>query len=86
MEKHYNIHHILPRSKGWSNIKENKVKLDTRIHTALHLMFANWTPAEQIKRILDISDTALTWEVKSDIVKILDNKELDYWYKKWVYK
>jgi hypothetical protein len=49
-------------------------------------MFANGTPSEQIARILSISSTALTSEVKSDIVKILDNKELDYWYKRAVYK
>ena len=86
MEKFYNKHHILCKSRWWTNNKQNIVKLDTRVHNALHLMFANGTPSEQIARILDISSTALTSEVKSDIIKILDNKELDYWYKRAVYK
>lgn len=86
MEKFYNKHHILPKSQGGTNVKENLVKLDTRVHQALHLMFANGTPAEQIARILSISSTALTNEVKSDIIKILDVKDLDYWFKKWIYK
>jgi hypothetical protein len=50
------------------------------------MLFENRTPPEQIARILDISSTALTNEVKSDIIKILDNKELDYWFKKGIYK
>lgn len=85
-EKFYDRHHILPKSKNWSNNSNNLVSIDKRKHNALHMLFDNRTPAEQIERILDLSSTALTKEVKSDIVKILNNKELDYWYKKWIYK
>lgn len=86
MEKKYNIHHCLCTSRWWSNSRDNKIKLDTRKHLALHMLFDNRTPAEQIQRILDISSTALTQEVKSDIIKILSISELDYWFKNWVYK
>jgi len=82
----YSNHHILPRSKNWSNNKNNIVKLENRRHNALHMLFENKTPREQIERILDISTTALTDEVKSDIIKILDIKDLFYWYKPWVVK
>lgn len=84
MAKSYNNHHILCQSRNGSNIRENKVKLDIRHHNALHMLFENRTPPEQIKRILWIASTALTEEVKSDIIKILDTKDLEYWYNKWI--
>ena len=46
------------------------------------MMFANATPPEQFARLLNINSTALTEEVQSDIIKILSNSELDYWYRK----
>jgi len=82
----HNTHHILPRSKNGSNRANNLVRLDIRTHNSLHLLFQNKTPVEQIERILDIATTALTDEVKSDIIKILSIKDLDYWYNKWVCK
>jgi hypothetical protein len=50
------------------------------------LIFNNMTPPEQIERLIWINSTALTEEVKSDIIKILDVKEMEYWYNKWVLK
>lgn len=50
------------------------------------MLFDANTVSGQIERILDIASTALTEEVKSDIIKILDRKELDYWYKDRVFK
>ena len=86
MKKLYDNHHILPRSRWWTNLNENIVRLDKRKHIALHMLFDNNTTSEQIKRIIDISTTCLTEDVKSDIIKILNNTELDYWYKQWIYK
>jgi hypothetical protein len=45
------------------------------------MLFDNNEIPKQIQRLLDISTTALTEDVKSDIIKILNNTELDYWYK-----
>jgi len=50
------------------------------------MLFDNRTPIEQIERVVDLASTALTEEVKSDIIKILNRKELDYWYKERVFK
>lgn len=86
MKKLYDNHHILPRSRWWTNLNENIVRLDKRKHIALHMLFDNNEIPKQIQRLLDISTTALTEDVKSDIIKILNNTELDYWYKQWIYK
>lgn len=79
-------HHILPTSKWGTNYFDNIIKLDVRKHKALHMLFDNRTPIEQIERVVDLASTALTEEVKSDIIKILNRKELDYWYKERVFK
>lgn len=50
------------------------------------MLFINNTVPEQIDRILGIASTALTEEVKSDIIKILDIDDMQYWYKKGIFK
>jgi len=50
------------------------------------MIFKDDTPQEQIQTLLNINTTVLTEEVKSDIIHILDNKELDYWYKRKAFK
>ena len=56
----YSRHHIVPTSRNGSSINENIICIDNRRHQALHMLFDNKTPAEQIRKILDISSTALT--------------------------
>ncbi len=84
--KEYDTHHILPRSKYGSNSKDNLISLDMRKHRALHMLFDNKDPREQLERIIDLASTALTDEVKSDIIKVLDIRDYAYWYKPKIYK
>jgi hypothetical protein len=51
-EKEYNKHHIVPSSQKGSSRKQNLVRLDKRVHIALHLIFNNMTPPEQIERLI----------------------------------
>jgi len=79
MKNSYNFHHILPTSLGGSNIVDNKVKLDVRHHQALHMLFNNSGPVDQIRRLMSINSTALTEEIKEDINKILKkSKDPEY--------
>ena len=82
MLKSYNSHHIIPSSRGGSNNKINKVRLDIRHHQALHMLFANQTPTEQIARLLNINSTALTDQFKNDVNLILSCKEEGYVYER----
>ena len=82
----FDRHHILPRSRNGTNANENLIKMDVRHHRALHMLFETLTPREQLGKILRISSSALTEEVKSDVIKILNVREMDYWYKKQIYK
>lgn len=79
-------HHIVPKSRDGSNIRANKVELDERVHNALHMIFSNMTPVEQMERLLRINATALTNEFKDDVSKILNlsNKDSEYVYKQGI--
>jgi len=75
-------HHIVPRSRGGSNVRENKVKLYKVLHEALHRVFGNLDPREQLIRLLELNHTALTDELSRDIMKVLSEDDDEYWYKK----
>lgn len=78
-----NIHHIIPKSKGWTNYKDNLITLNTEYHKSFHRVFWNKKPREQILQILlNINDTALTKEFKEDIFKILSESDDLYYYNK----
>jgi len=83
-DKIYDIHHVVPRSRDGSNAPDNKVRLDQRVHRALHMIFANQTPIEQIQRIIGINSTALTHQFKEDVGRILLLDDPDYVYKRGI--
>ena len=60
MEKTIDKHHLCPSSRWWSNRAENLIKLDKRIHTALHLLFQNKLPHEQLLKLIEINKLVLT--------------------------
>lgn len=86
MNKHFNTHHIVATSIGGSNNKINKVRLDTRHHAALHMLFANQSPIGQIERLMNINCTALTDQFKNDVNLILSCKDEGYFYERGVLK
>ena len=77
-------HHIVPRSRNGTWYAGNIKIIRENIHVALHALFYNRTPPEQIKRIMEIADTALTTEFKNDVAKILKESDNSYYYNKWV--
>ena len=79
----HNVHHIVPRSKNGSSIKDNLVRLPENVHNAFHLVFGNDTPSEQIERLLQMNGSALTAGYKSKVYKILDLQP-QYIYKQGV--
>lgn len=75
-------HHILPRSQWWSDDYYNIKMLKWNKHNALHTIFDNDTPREQLIRLLcNINATALTAEFQNDILKILQETDHNYYYK-----
>ena len=83
-EFRYSTHHIVPRSRLWSNNDENLIELRETKHRALHSLFENKLIAEQLITTLDISKQAMRPEVVEWLVDTLtahDVNDLDFWYK-----
>lgn len=59
--------------------------LKWRTHEALHTLFENKTPRDQIITLVSgINATALTREFKNDIMRILQETDDGYYYKKGI--
>lgn len=80
-----NTHHILAKSQDGSDRWANKIKLYTELHDALHRVFGNGTPQQQLVQLLNINWKALTLEFQNDILKILEETDQSYYYKDGVY-
>lgn len=83
-EHRMSIHHIVPRSKWWSNEDGNLVILRETTHRAIHTLFANKLIAEQLITTLDLSKQAMRPEVRERLLDTLTEHEaddLDFWYK-----
>ena len=81
-------HHIVPRSKGGWMHKDNIKLLKAVQHRALHTLFANQTPVEQLRTlVLDVNTTTLTSWFKNDIMYILEYEDdNEYYYKDWIFR
>lgn len=80
-----NIHHLYPRSRGGTNVDDNRSKLYVRIHDDLHWLFWNLTPQEQLFKLMLLNKPIWTEEFKRDIYKILNEADENYYYKNWIY-
>lgn len=84
----YTTHHLLPKSKGGTNHPDNKLRLRQNQHRALHCLFDNLTPLQQLEFILDLNDSCLQWDFVQDIENVIDGYKEDVyqiWIKKWSY-
>lgn len=80
------LHHQCPWSRwGWRE-NWNLLKINDKRHINYHRIFNNDTVNEAIIKILDeFNPTALSKEFRSDIMKILQESDLNYYYKNWIY-
>lgn len=86
MHKHkLTRHHIVPKSRNWSNEPQNILKIKRNMHTAFHMLFENDTPDEQLIRLLSLNSKVLRWEYKHQIKEIIENWWNDC-YVNWVFK
>lgn len=81
-----NIHHILAKSLGGSDVKDNKIKLYWYIHNALHCLFGNVDILGKIDRIVDIEQTALDEDFLIDIEKLVKKRKGKDIYKDNIYR
>jgi len=69
-----------------SNYHTNIIMLKDLTHRSFHNIFMNNDFRWQVETLLEINSTSLTEYIKSDVIKILNCKELDYFFNKQCYK
>ena len=81
-------HHVLAKSRWGANGQENRIKIYHKVHQALHALFSNATPTEQIETLIKINQKALSDDFLHDMNEIISVDDPDYYYKKgiWVRK
>jgi len=78
----YNMHHLIPQSRWWTNNDNNLLKLKKNIHTSFHTIFNNYTPREQLIHLVhNINYKVFSDQFKQDIMKILNVTDDKYFYK-----
>lgn len=82
MEKEYNFHHLIPKSRSGLTNKENLLKMEKGEHNRLHAFFGNDTPVEQICRVLLLNEKIFTDNFKQDLLNVLDIYINNYYNKK----
>ena len=75
-KKNSTTHHIIPRKhlsefQLTKNNPENLIKLENRIHTALHQLFWNKKPKEQLVQWYSINCKVLSKEVCDKLMDLL---------------
>lgn len=73
----YSIHHILPRSMGWSNEKDNLLSIKDNTHRALHTLFDNQMIAQQLITTVWLSEKALRDDVKNRLIDTLTSLDIE---------
>jgi len=56
------IHHLLPKSRGGSNLPVNVRRVNDNFHRAFHRVFENRSPIEQIAMIANLNSPCLTMD------------------------
>jgi len=72
MKENFTKHHIYPKSRDGSNAKHNSVYLPDSKHKALHKLFRNKTPIEQLRLLVNINLNSLSEEFSDEIKRLLD--------------
>lgn len=83
-KQRYSIHHLIPTSRWWQNVDDNKQILKDTSHVNLHRYFNNATPVEELYNILVVNYKVWNTKFTDDIIKVLDTHFDDY-YKEWTY-
>jgi len=72
----YNLHHILPSSRGWLSNDTNCEMIKKTTHNAIHTLFSNEIFPEQIIRLANLNAKAIKPEIVSQLMEILQERDI----------
>ena len=77
-------HHIFPQEQRDIynvHIKENKIDIDRKEHDALHILFDDDLPREQLLKILQLNKEVISPEILGVLKEILEVSEEEFYIK-----
>ena len=66
-------HHIIPKSYWWNRYAHNIASLRDNKHKALHTMFSNNLPHEQVLNIVDLTGKAINKVFSQAIMEVVND-------------
>ena len=73
-------HHEIPKSMGGTNYHENIVRLTDNVHKAVHTLFVNEVPHQQLWTVIDIAGESLSQEFRNDFQLFIWNYDVEDMY------
>lgn len=86
MKPETNTHHLCPHSIGWTNNPDNLKIMPIVKHNALHMLFNNSLPHQQLKRLVEFNKSVFTQEYARAVQELLYIDEPGYIYKEGILK
>jgi len=71
----YNNHHLINKTRWWTDVDDNKKKTKVQLHNCLHTLFWNETPAESMLSLLQYFDQVFVDWFKNDLYKVLSERK-----------
>ena len=81
-----NRHHLMPKSRWGLDNNANILRMWKVVHSALHTLFDNSTPTEQIESLVNINSKVFTKEFTKELFEVLYDNKIEEIYKNWVIK
>lgn len=76
IENNYSLHHILPKSRDWSNEWSNLEMIKNTTHRAIHTLFTNQMIGEQLITTVSLSEKALREDVRRWLIDTLTSLDI----------
>lgn len=72
----YNLHHILPSSRGWQTNDVNCEMIKKNVHSAIHTIFSNEIFPEQVIKLANLSSKAVRPEIIAELIEVLQARNI----------
>ena len=85
-EYKYNLHHQIPKSRGWATNDLNCEMIKVTTHDAIHTLFGNKIFPEQIDELTSRNSRVLLPEIIRELQEWLSYRDIHdptQWYREW---
>ena len=81
-----NNHHLMPSSRADNIQPQAQIILFESFHNSRHRVFGNWTPIEQIFKVLSVNTPIIKERFKNELIDMMKNENYVYRNGLWTRK